>query len=99
MKEENTIGYNVTVANEGSIALQMKEENTIGYNVTVAISGDVSSFFFFLLLICAYNVWIISPPFSPPPPLPPHPFPLPPTPSLPGRNCSALISNFVEETI
>jgi hypothetical protein len=30
---------------------------------------------FFLLFICAYNVWVISPPF-------PHPLPNPPTPSL-----------------
>jgi hypothetical protein len=27
--------------------------------------------FFFLLFICVYNVWVISPPFPPPPPLPP----------------------------
>jgi hypothetical protein len=40
-------------------------------------------------------------------PPPPHPFPyhplrplpLPPTPSIPGRNYFALISNFVEERI
>jgi hypothetical protein len=24
--------------------------------------------FYFILFICAYNVWVISPPFSPPPP-------------------------------
>jgi hypothetical protein len=29
----------------------------------------------------------------------PHPLPLPPTPSLPGRNYFALISNFVEERV
>jgi hypothetical protein len=40
---------------------------------------------FFLLFICAYNVWVISPSF-------PHPL-------LPGRNYSALISNFVEERV
>jgi hypothetical protein len=34
-----------------------------------------------------------------PPSFPPHPLPLPPTPLLPGRNCSAFISNFVEESI
>jgi hypothetical protein len=33
-------------------------------------------------------------PFLPPAP---HPLPLPVTPLLPGRTCSALISNFVEE--
>jgi hypothetical protein len=43
--------------------------------------------YFFLLFICMYNVWVISP------------LPLPPTPSLPGRNYFALISNFVEERI
>jgi hypothetical protein len=39
--------------------------------------------------------------FSPTPyPLPlPYPLLLPATPSLPGRNCSALISNFVEESM
>jgi hypothetical protein len=40
--------------------------------------------------------------FSPlplPSPFSPTPFPLPPTPSLPGRNCSALFSNFVEERV
>jgi hypothetical protein len=43
--------------------------------------------FFFLLFICAYNVWVISPPF------------LSSSPSLPGRNYFALISNFVEERV
>jgi hypothetical protein len=27
--------------------------------------------FIFILFICAYNVWVISPPLPPPPPLPP----------------------------
>jgi hypothetical protein len=40
---------------------------------------------FIHLLICVYIVWTISP-ISPP-----H------FPSLPGRTCSALFSNFVEE--
>jgi hypothetical protein len=75
MKEENTIGYNVTVANEGSIALQMKEENTIGYNVTVAISGDVSSFFFFFYSYVHTMFGSFLPPS-------PHPLLYPPTPSL-----------------
>jgi hypothetical protein len=50
------------------------------------------SFFLFLihLFTCAFIVWAISPPY-------PLPHPLPPPPSLPGRTCSALISNFVEE--
>jgi hypothetical protein len=47
--------------------------------------------FFIHLFTCAHIVWAISPPYHP---LPPYP---PPTPSLPGRTCSALISNFVEE--
>jgi hypothetical protein len=34
-----------------------------------------------------------------PTPLPPQTHPLPPIPSLPGRNCSELFSNFVEEYI
>jgi hypothetical protein len=56
--------------------------------------------FIFLLFICAYNAWVISPPF--PHPLPYHPhclLPLPPTPSIPGRNYFALISDFVEERV
>jgi hypothetical protein len=54
----------------------------------------------FFLFISAYNVWVISPPS--PHTLPYHPLrplPLPPTPSLPGRNYFALISNFVEERV
>jgi hypothetical protein len=49
----------------------------------------------FILFICAYYVWVISPPFSPHPP-PPLPSPYP---SLPGRNYFALISNFDEERV
>jgi hypothetical protein len=60
-------------------------------------------FFYFLivlLFICAYNVWVISPPC--PHPLPYHPLcPLtfPTTPSIPSRNYFALISNFVVERV
>jgi hypothetical protein len=49
-------------------------------------------FFLFPLFICAYNDWVITPPF----PLFPSPAP---TPLLPSRNCFALISNFVEERV
>jgi hypothetical protein len=63
--------------------------------------GDLSTFFFFLLLfICAYKAWVISPPC--PHPLPYHPLcplPLAPTPSIPSRNYFALISNFVVERV
>jgi hypothetical protein len=41
-------------------------------------SGHLN-FLFFILFICAYNVWVISHPFPPPPPL--HP-PFPPLPPL-----------------
>jgi hypothetical protein len=51
---------------------------------------------FFLLFICAYNVWVISPPSSHPLPYFPAPFLSPLTPLLPGRNYFALISNIVE---
>jgi hypothetical protein len=52
---------------------------------------DTGKFIFFIhLFTCAYIVWVISPPILCPLPLPPHS-------SLPGRTCSALISNFVEE--
>jgi hypothetical protein len=51
-----------------------------------------------LLFICVYNDWVFLPPslhplFSPTLSLSPC------TPSLPGRDCSALISNFVEERV
>jgi hypothetical protein len=60
--------------------------------------SETPSFFFliFILFICAYNVWVISPPF--PPPYPP-PSLTSPYPSMPGRNYFALISNFVEERV
>jgi hypothetical protein len=55
-------------------------------------------FLIVLLFICAYNAWVISPTC----PLlyhPLRPLPLPYTPSIPGRNYFALISNFVEQTV
>jgi hypothetical protein len=55
---------------------------------------------FFLLFICAYKAWVMSPPC--PHPLPYHPLwplPLPPTSWIPGKNYFALISNFVEERV
>jgi hypothetical protein len=59
-----------------------------------------NSFFkFFILFICAYNIWVISPSFPHPLPYPPAPSLVPPTPSLPGRNYFAIISNFVEERV
>jgi hypothetical protein len=51
--------------------------------------------FLYLLFICAYNVWVISPPF----PLTTSLSPALPATSLPGRNYFALISNFVEERV
>jgi hypothetical protein len=51
----------------------------------------------FLLFICAYDLWVISPPF---PRFPsPYPLPLLPTLWLPSRNYFALIFNFVEERV
>jgi hypothetical protein len=46
--------------------------------------------FFIHLFICAYIVWAISPPYLS--------LSLPPA-SLPGRICSVLISNFIEERV
>jgi hypothetical protein len=57
-------------------------------------------YFLFLLFTCAYNVWVISPPYSrPAPSLSLRSLPLPTTPLIPGRNYFALISNFVEERL
>jgi hypothetical protein len=56
--------------------------------------------YLFILFICAYKAWFISPPC--PHPLPYHPLcslPLPSTPSIPSRNYFALISNFVVERV
>jgi hypothetical protein len=50
-----------------------------------------SSFFIIHLFTCAYIVCVIFPSCPPPTPCSSH------HPSLPGRTCSALISNFVEE--
>jgi hypothetical protein len=48
-------------------------------------------FFFVHLFTCEYIVWVISPPW------PPHlPFSSLPS-SVPGRSCSAFITNFVKE--
>jgi hypothetical protein len=62
----------------------------------------VSIFYIVLLFMCAYNAWVISPPYAYPqhippillPPSPPHPLP-----SISSRNYFALISNFVEERV
>jgi hypothetical protein len=72
-----------------------------GVRITIGLEyleklGPFFTFFFLLLFLihlftCVYIVWVISPHCSPA--LPSHPFPT----SLPGRTCSALISNFVEE--
>jgi hypothetical protein len=57
-------------------------------------------YFIFILFICAYNAWVISPPCPHSLPYhPPHFLLLPTIPSLPGRNYFALISNFVEERV
>jgi hypothetical protein len=45
-------------------------------------------FIYLFIFICAYSVWVISPPSS-----------LPSTSLLPGRNYFALSSNFVEERV
>jgi hypothetical protein len=59
-------------------------ENSINSSVTINTSWIFFFLIFnlpfylfiFLLFICAYNVWVISPPFPPPPPLPLRPLPL-----------------------
>jgi hypothetical protein len=70
------------------------------YEFSVSGDCDTAFHFLFLLFICAYNAWVISPPC--PHPLsyyPPCPFPLPPTLSIPGRNYFILINNFVDERV
>jgi hypothetical protein len=81
-------------------------ESLLNNNLIISrVQVEHISLFFFLifivlLFICAYNARVISPPC--PHPLPYHPLrplPLPHTPSLPGRNYFALISNFVVEKV
>jgi hypothetical protein len=60
--------------------------------LSVSSVSNYASFLFFLF-VYSYAHTLLGP-FLP---LPPAPFLSPPTPSLPGRICSALISNFVEE--
>jgi hypothetical protein len=62
------------------------------------LEGELLLFIYLFLFICAYNVWVISPPFSHFLPYSP-PLPLLLTPSLLSRNYFALISNFVEEKV
>jgi hypothetical protein len=75
------------------------------YNGNIIIKTNNNTFYFcyfllFILFLCAYNLWVISPPFPHLLPYTPYrPFPLPPTFSLPGRNYFALISNFVEKRL
>jgi hypothetical protein len=49
--------------------------------------------------MCIQGLGHFSPHPHPLPYHPLHPLPLPPTPSIPSRNCFALISNFVVESI
>jgi hypothetical protein len=56
----------------------------------VFLSQLLSLFFFIHLFICAKIICAISPPD-------PNTLPLPSIPFIPGRTCSALFSNFVEE--
>jgi hypothetical protein len=53
----------------------------------------ISFFIIIHLFTCAYIVWVISPPLLPAPTRPFSP------PLLPGRTCSAPISNFVGEDV
>jgi hypothetical protein len=64
-----------------------------------AIAQETRARIFFLLFMCAYDVWVISAPFPLPPPLSTPPPPSATNPSLSGRNYFALISNFVEERV
>jgi hypothetical protein len=61
-----------------------------GKAVHYILGSNVDNFFgiFIHLFIYAYIVWAISPPW---------PLPSPQPPLLPGRTCSALFSDFVEE--
>jgi hypothetical protein len=61
--------------------------------ISQQIKNEDINFFLFSLFIYSY-VHTLFGAFLP---LAPPPLPLPPTLSLPGRSCSALFSNFVEE--
>jgi hypothetical protein len=85
------------------IAMHMCMEAMLGISLHSFLYFKLANMLclFFLLFICAYNVWVISSTFSQLPPLYLHSFPLPPTTLLPEgtRNYFALISNFVEERV
>jgi hypothetical protein len=49
------------------------------------ILGAVADSIFFILFICAYNAWVISPPSPTPPYHPLRPLPLPPPPQYPAE--------------
>jgi hypothetical protein len=64
----------------------------VGFPAMPIVAMFISFFYYSFIHMCIHCLGHFSP--LPPPPLsPPHP------PSLPGRTCSALISNFVEEKI
>jgi hypothetical protein len=54
------------------------------------MQGFLKKIFILILFVCAYNVWVISPPFPPAPPL------LPLTPRYPAETILPLSLNFVE---
>jgi hypothetical protein len=71
-----------------SLCLPLIWKNNGSYK---ALGQCTRLFLFIHLFICAYIVWATSLPCAPPLP---SSLPLP---SLPGRTCSTLFSNFVEE--
>jgi hypothetical protein len=54
----------------------------VTWNLILDVAASKAHTFFFLLFICAYNLWVISP-FPLLPPLPPQPLPYLPAPSFP----------------
>jgi hypothetical protein len=85
--------YNGNMNNGGVVVLTTTVIKITFFILNINYSIIYYFLLIFILFICAYNDWVISPLFPTGPSLSLF------TPSLPGRNYLALISNFVEERV